>query len=59
MAKFQIKRQRKNKRQVAKNRLITRWRLRRSVLIGAIKEIQNGGGTICTSMEEFDKQMAE
>ena len=28
-------------------------------LLEAIKEIENGGGTLCKSMEEFDRQMAE
>lgn len=42
-----------------KDILMERWRQPSQELLEAIQEIQNGGGTVCTSMEEFDKQMAE
>lgn len=42
-----------------KDALMEKWRTPSPELLEAIKEIENGGGTLCKSMEEFDRQMAE
>ena len=41
-----------------KDALMEKWRTPSKELLEAINEIKNSGGTLCTSMEEFDKQMA-
>jgi hypothetical protein len=48
---------RKDKYQVVKNKLITRWRLRRSILIQAIKEIKRGECITCNSIEEMMREL--
>lgn len=42
-----------------KDALMEKWRTPSAELLEAINEIKNGGGTLCKSMEEFDRHMAE
>ncbi|EAI3583457.1 hypothetical protein MKT50_001685 [Campylobacter jejuni] len=42
-----------------KDALMEKWRTPSPELLEAIEEIKNGGGTLCKSMEEFNRQMAE
>lgn len=42
-----------------KDALMEKWRTPSKELLEAIEEIKNGGGTLCKSMEEFDKAMQE
>uniref|UniRef100_UPI002242B337 hypothetical protein n=1 Tax=Campylobacter jejuni TaxID=197 RepID=UPI002242B337 len=42
-----------------KDALMEKWRTHISELLEAMQELKNGGGTLCKSMEEFDRQMAE
>lgn len=44
---------------LVKDALMEKWRTPSAELLEAIQEINNGGGTLCKSMEEFDKHMAE
>ncbi|EKH9391086.1 hypothetical protein PIF23_001722 [Campylobacter jejuni] len=42
-----------------KDALMEKWRTPSAELLEAMQELENGGGTLCKSMEEFDRQMAE
>ncbi|WP_265611676.1 hypothetical protein, partial [Campylobacter jejuni] len=42
-----------------KDALMEKWRTPSAELLEAMQELKNGGGTLCKSMEEFDRQMAE
>lgn len=46
------------KKHFIKDLLMEKWRMAKPELLEAMNEIENGGGTLCTSMEEFDRQMA-
>ncbi|EAJ7133481.1 hypothetical protein AB709_07880 [Campylobacter jejuni] len=42
-----------------KDALMEKWRTPNPELLEAIEEIKSGGGILCKSMEEFNRQMAE
>ena len=47
------------KKHFVKDVLMEKWRTPSEELLEAIKEIENGGGILCNSFDEFKREMAK